>query len=37
MTIRKVKPLAKASPHIVVDNLLMLVYKPTVKSWVIRK
>jgi len=29
MTIRKVKHLAKASQHIVVDNRMAIVYKPS--------
>lgn len=37
MTVRKVKPLAKAPPHIVVDNPMVIVYKPTVALSVFSK
>jgi len=37
MTIRKVKPVAKPPQHIVVDNPMMIVYKPTVTLSVFSK
>ena len=37
MTIRKVKSLAKSPHHIVVDNPMMIVYKPTVTLSVFSK